>query len=164
MNELHVGDRLIEVYSSRRDCVHTVTTPPFTQHWADAFRDAVNRDVPYRHAGIGWTATVALVLDDGAPVGLIGPVALEVTLDRGLCNNARIISPDACVAALVFRGDYNAWIEVMGGAMDPVAAVMRGQIRLTGDVATLLTHGTALTALVRCAQSVTVHASGQPAA
>ncbi|MBK6485534.1 MAG: SCP2 sterol-binding domain-containing protein [Gemmatimonadetes bacterium] len=164
MKTFHVDDRLIGVLSSRHYRVHSVTTPPFTQSWADAFRDAVNRDVPYRQAGIGWTATVALVLDDGAPVGLIGPVALEVTLDRGLCNNARIISPDACVATFVFRGDYDAWMEVMGGAMDPVAAVMRGQIRLTGDVATLMTHGPALTALVRCAQSVTRDVSDQPAA
>lgn len=164
MTSLHVGDRPIEMLSSRHDSVYPVTTPPFTQSWADAFREVVNRDVAYRQAGIGWTATVALVLDDGAPVGLIGPVALEITLDRGLCNNARIISPDACVATLVFRGDYGAWMEVMGGAMDPVAAVMRGQIRLTGDVATLVAHGSALTALVRCAQSVTGQVSDQPAA
>ncbi len=141
-----------------------VTTPPFTQHWADAFRDAVNRDVTYRQAGIGWSTTVGLVLDDGAPVGLIGPVALELTLDRGLCNMARIISPDACIAAFVFRGEYAAWMEVMGGAMDPITAVMRGQIRLMGNVATLMMHARAITALVRCAQSVSGEVSDQPAA
>lgn len=164
MNRIHVGGRPIRVLSSRHDCVYTVTTLPFTQSWAEALRDAVNRDVTYRQAGIGWTATVALVLDDGAPVGLIGPVAVEVTLDRGLCNNARIISPDACVATYVFRGDYTAWLEVLRGAMEPVAAVMRGQIRLTGDVASLMAQGSALTALVRCAQSVTRLVSDQPAA
>jgi putative sterol carrier protein len=144
--------------------VQTVTTLPFTQAWADAFRDAVNRDVTYRQAGLGWTSTVALVLDDGAPVGLIGPVALELSLDRGLCNTARIISPDACIAPFVFRGNYPVWMEVMGGATDPVTAVMRGQIRLTGNVATLMMHGPAITALVRCAQSVTSQISDQPAA
>jgi len=144
--------------------VQTVTTLPFTQAWADAIRDVVNRDVTYRQAGLGWTSTVALVLDDGAPVGLIGPVALELSLDRGLCNTARIISPDACIAPFVFRGDYAVWMEVLGGAMDPVTAVMRGQIRLTGNVATLMMHGPAITALVRCAHSVTSQISDQPAA
>ncbi len=148
----------------RAAIVFNVTSTPFTQNWADAFRDAVNRDVTYRQAGIGWTETVALVLDDGAPVGLIGPVALEVTLDRGLCNMARIISPDACIAAFVFRADYATWMEVMGGGVDPMAAVMRGQIRLTGNVATLMMHARAITALVRCAQSVSSVESDQPAA
>jgi putative sterol carrier protein len=55
-------------------------------------------------------------------------------------------------------------MEVMGGATDPVTAVMRGQIRLTGNVATLMMHGPAITALVRCAQSVTSQISDQPAA
>ncbi len=141
-----------------------VTSPPFTQNWADAFRDAVNRDVTYRQAGIGWTSTVAFVLDDGAPVGLIGPVALELTLDRGLCNMARIISPDACIATFVFRSDYATWMEVMSGAADPMAAVMRGQIRLSGNVATLMMHARAITALVHCAQSVSGAVSDQPAA
>jgi putative sterol carrier protein len=141
-----------------------VTSPPFTQNWADAFRDAVNRDVTYRQAGIGWTSTVALVLDDGAPVGLIGPVALELTLDRGLCNMARIISPDACIAAFVFRSDYATWMDVMSGAVEPMTAVMRGQIRLTGNVATLMMHARAITALVHCAQSLSGAVSDQPAA
>lgn len=144
--------------------VLNVTSLPFTQNWADAFRDAVNRDVTYRQAGIGWTETVALVLDDGAPVGLVGPVALEVSLDRGLCNTARIISPDACIATFVFRADFATWMEVMSGAVEPMAAVMRGEIRLTGNIATLMMHARAITALVHCAQSVSGVVSDQPAA
>lgn len=141
-----------------------MNTPPFTQIWADAFRDAVNRDVTYRHAGLGWSSTLALVLDDGAPVGLVGPVALELSLDRGLCNTARIISPDACNSQFVLHADYDTWKDVMAGAEEPMAAVLRGQVRLTGHVGTLMMHARAITALVRCAQSVPTQYPDQPAA
>lgn len=136
---------------------------PFTQGWADAFRDAVNSDLVYRQAGLQWQSPVALVLDDGAPVGLIGPVALELNLDRGLCNTARIMSPDACTAPFVFRADYATWREIMDGALDPVAAVMNGKVRLTGNMVALMMHARAVTALVRCAQQVPTRYPDQPA-
>ena len=141
-----------------------MTPPLFSQAWANALRDAVNADVSYRQAGLQWQSPLAFVLDDGAPVGLIGPVALEMLLDRGLCHTARIMSPDACTAPFVFRADYGTWKEIMTGALDPVAAVMRGQVRLTGDVNALMMHARAITALVRCAQTIPTHYSDQPAA
>ncbi len=150
--------------SSARQSLHHVTPPPFTQTWADAFRDAVNSDVAYRQAGLQWQSPLAFVLDDGAPVGLIGPVALEMLLDRGLCHTARIMSPDACTAPFVFRAGYDTWKEIMTGALDPVAAVMRGHVRLTGNVAALMMHARAISALVRCAQAVPTQYTDQPAA
>jgi putative sterol carrier protein len=140
--------------------------PPslFSQAWADAFRDAVNADLEYRQIGLQWQATIAFVLDDGAPVGLVGPVALELVVDRGLCHTARIISPDACTAPVIIRTGYETWREILMGAQDPVAAVMRGQVRLTGNAAALMMHARALTALVRCAQTVSAEYPDQPAA
>lgn len=141
-------------------------TPPslFSQAWADAFREAVNADLDFRKEGIHWQGTIGFVLDDGAPVGLIGPVALELVLDRGLCNTARIISPDACGAPLVIRTGYETWREILLGALDPVAAVMRGQVRLHGNAAELMMHARAVSALVKCAQTVSAEYGDQPAA
>jgi putative sterol carrier protein len=143
---------------------HLVPPSLFSQAWADAFRDAVNADLEYRQVGLQWQATIGFVLDDGAPVGLIGPVALELVVDRGLCHTARIISPDACTAPVIIRTGYETWREILIGALDPVTAVMRGQVRLTGNAAALMMHARALSALVRCAQSVSAEYPDQPAA
>lgn len=141
-----------------------MTSSLFSQSWADAFRDAVNADLEFRQVGLNWQSTIGFVLDDGAPVGLIGPVALELVVDRGLCHTARIISPDACAAPLVIRTGYDTWREILMGALDPVAAVMRGQVRLTGNAAALMIHGRAISALVRCAQTISADYPDQPAA
>lgn len=130
------------------------TLPPFTQSWADAFRRAVNADVTYREAGHAWNWPLAFILDDGAPVGLIGPVALELVMERGACRSARIISPDACTSPFVFRAPYEAWKLAMSGDEDVVMLVLRGTISFSGSLGTLATHARAMTALLRCAQEL----------
>jgi putative sterol carrier protein len=130
---------------------------PFTQPWADAFCAAVNADVAYRDASLGWTWPIALVLTDGAPIGVVGPVAIELSLDRGTCHTAGIISPDAVTAPFVLRAPYPVWKEIMRGGLDPVAAVTRGAVELSGPLATLLLHARSATALLRAAQSVPTH-------
>lgn len=141
-----------------------MTPPLFSQAWADALREAINSDLEFRQVALQWQSPLAFVLDDGAPVGLIGPVALEMLIDRGLCNTARIMSPDACTAPFVFRAEYDTWREIMKGKLDPMAAVMRGQMRLTGNAAALMMHARVISALVRCAQAVPTEFSDQPAA
>ena len=133
---------------------HDVLTPPFTQTWADDFRHAINSDLAYREAGRAWTWPIALVLDDGAPVGLVGPVALELTLEHGICRAARIISPDACTAPFVFRAPYSEWKRIMQGEIEAVHAVVQGRVQLAGNMSAIITHARSITALVRCARAV----------
>ncbi|MEO6446659.1 MAG: hypothetical protein ABIZ91_09290 [Gemmatimonadaceae bacterium] len=141
-----------------------MTIPPFTQSWADAFRDAINRDLSYREAAFGWTTPLAFVLDDGAPVGLIGPVALEMNIDQGRCMAARLISPDACTSPLVFRASYDVWRDVMEGTLDPVTAVAKGTLQLTGTMGAIVPHVRAIQALVHCARAVPTMYNDEPAA
>lgn len=137
---------------------------PFSQAWADAFREAINADVTYRRSATRWQSPLAFVLDDGAPVGLIGPVALELTLDRGLCNMARIISPDACTAPYVLRADYATWRRIIQGDLDPMQAVVRGEVRLSGNLMALMLHAQAVTSLVACARQVPTQYPDDPRA
>ena len=52
---------------------------PFSQPWADAFRDAINADADYRAAAGSWTWPVALLLDPADPaLGYPEPVAVQV--------------------------------------------------------------------------------------
>jgi len=141
-----------------------VTTPPFTQTWADAFRHVVNNDLVFRDAGRGWSAPLALVLDNGAPIGLIGPVAMEISMDGGVCQSARIISPDACTAPFVVRAGFETWRAILDGSLDPLAAVMRGEVSLTGELRDLMMHARAITALAQCARAVSNDYPDQPAA
>ena len=129
---------------------------PFSQPWADAFRDAINADADYRAAASGWTWPVALLLDPAAPaLGYPEPVAVQVALDRGTASDARAHAGDQADADIVLGADYATWKQVVRGALEPVNAVVSGRIRLVrGSLMTLMMHVNAAKALVACAARV----------
>jgi putative sterol carrier protein len=129
---------------------------PFTQDWADAFRDAINADADYRRAAAGWTWPVALLLDPARPdLGFPEPVAVQVALDRGTAGEARALAGAETTADLVLGADYATWKEVVRGTLDPVNGVMAGRIRLVrGSLMTLMPQVGAAKALVACASRV----------
>ena len=129
---------------------------PFSQPWADAFRDAINADADYRTAASGWTWPVALLLDPADPaLGYPEPVAVQVALDRGTASDARALPGADADADIVLGADYATWKQVVRGALEPVNAVVSGRIRLVrGSLMTLMMHVNAAKALVACAARV----------
>jgi putative sterol carrier protein len=81
--------------------------------------------------------------------------AVELTLDRGRCHDARAIAPSAVTADLVLAGAYPTWKAIVRGALDPVAAVATGRLTLArGSLAALMPQMGAARALVACARQV----------
>jgi putative sterol carrier protein len=126
---------------------------PFTQSWADAFRDAINADPGYRAVAAGWSWPVALLLEPSEPaLGYPEPVAVQVALDRGTAGDARLVHGDAATADVVLGASYETWKEIVRGTVDPVGAVMSGRLRLVrGSLMTLMSQINAARALVNCA-------------
>lgn len=127
---------------------------PFTPEWAQAFHEAVEADAHYREVAARWTWPVALVMDAAPELGYAEAVAIELTLDRGRCHGAAILHPDALTAPFVLRAPFATWKQVMLGALDPLAGVTLGRIRVKGSLTTLMLHARSATALCKCAQAV----------
>ena len=128
---------------------------PFTQPWADALCAAISADAAYRDAGAAWTWPVALVLERAPDLGYPDDVAVELALDRGACHGATVVAADDAQAPIVLRAAYDVWKALAVGALDPVAGVMGGRLRLArGSVMTLMANVRAATALVSCARAV----------
>jgi putative sterol carrier protein len=128
---------------------------PFTPGWADAFAAAINADAEYRAAASGWTWPLALVLVAAPEHGYPDDVALELDLERGTCRGHRLVTGQHATTDFVLRGPYDAWKQVVTGAMDPVVAVSLGKLKLVkGSLATLLLQTKAAKALVQCARAV----------
>lgn len=128
--------------------------PPFTQPWADAFRAAVNASAAYRAAGSAWRWPVALVLDRAPQLGYAEDTALLVELEDGECRRAELVDAAKLDAPFVISGPYEVWKQVVRGKLDPIAAIMRRQMRLRGSIATLVQHLGTAKALVECAALV----------
>jgi putative sterol carrier protein len=131
-----------------------MTHPPFTQPWADAFRDAVNASETFREVGSAWRWPVALVLDSAPELGYAADHAMLLELEDGECRRAELVDPTSVDAPFVIGGPYAVWKEVVLGRLDPIAAIMRRQMRLKGSIATLVQHLATAKALVGCASLV----------
>ena len=125
----------------------------FSQAWAEAWADALNRSEAYRTAAAEWEGAVALVMSDGAAESRR---AVLLDLWHGECRWARTAdSEDLAEAVYVFEGDSVAWRQILGAGSSPVMALMNGRIKLSkGELGKLLPYAAAAKQLLELAGRV----------
>lgn len=129
---------------------------PFTSPWAAALCAEIEGDAAYREASHGWRWPLALVLDRAPDLGFPGDVAVQLKLDRGRCLGADVRPAAKVDATFALRGPYATWKRVVRGELDPVIGVMKGELKLTGSIGTLMMHTRSAKALVECARRVPI--------
>jgi putative sterol carrier protein len=130
-----------------------MSIPAFSPAWTDAFRQAVNTDAGYRDAAARWTNPVALVVEPGA--GLEAGAAVQLDLAAGACLGAESLAPHAVTAPFVLSAGLDNWKRILVGDADPIAAVAKGDLRLTrGSISTLMLHARGAKALLHCARQI----------
>ncbi len=129
--------------------------PLFSQAWADAFRTAINQNPNYKRTSTHWRAgALAFLLRASA-----GKPSAAVLLDlhQGDCRDARSLPLYEATnrAAFAIEGDHHAWMRVLHGEVAPLAALMRGDLRLAkGSLLRLLPFTQSAEQLVMSAQHV----------
>jgi len=103
----------------------------FTDDWARACCENLNRRGTLRASAAGWDAPVVLVMEADAALGVETERACWFELRKGECRAGPARSTygawrrSASVAARPA-----AWRRILEGETDPVAAVMQGKLRL----------------------------------
>ena len=137
-----------------------MTTPPpephrpFSQEWADALCAAINASESYRTLAARWTWHVALVVEKNVPLGFAHDQGVVLSLEHGQCKGVKVVEGKLARAPFVFRAPYAQWKRLARGEVDPIIAVMKGELSFTGSMATLMQHSRAAKALVECTRVV----------
>jgi putative sterol carrier protein len=128
--------------------------PVFSEAWARACAEILNRQDGYRTAAASWEVTVMLTMSSIEADGSERRVFLD--LWRGECREARAAGPeDEAQARYILSGTVVAWQQVLTGAMAPLHAIMTGKVRLTkGSLLELLPYVNAARELVAAASLV----------
>jgi putative sterol carrier protein len=126
----------------------------FSDAWARACAELLNRQDGYRSAAAGWEVTVMLTMSSIEADGSERRVFLD--LWRGECREARAAGPeDEALARYVLSGTVAAWQQVLTGRVAPLFAIMSGKLRLTkGSLMELFPYVTAAKELVAAAALV----------
>lgn len=128
----------------------------FTAGWAEAWCGEINRSEAYREAAEDWEGAVVLRVEPDPSYGVEAPRSVWVDLRHGECRGARSAGEEErAEAPYVIRGDPYTWARILKGEMEPVAALLRGKLKLErGSVAELARYITAARELVAAATRV----------
>jgi putative sterol carrier protein len=128
---------------------------PFTLEWATAYCDAINGDETFRKEGTRWNWPIAFILEANPPLGYPADIAVELALKAGRCTGARVVSARKTAVPYQLKGSYTTWKALVKGQMDPVTAVMKGDLQLVrGTVTALMMHARTARTLLACARAV----------
>jgi len=138
----------------------SMTDGLFTETWATALGEALQRSDSYRVAAKGWEGSIILEWND-APISSMsaGAMGCGVFLDlhHGECRAARMATmQDYAAATFVLSTDLTVWNGLLSAQITPTMALIRGKLKLKqGSIGALMPHVSAASELVRVAQTVT---------
>jgi len=130
-----------------------MTIPFLSQEWVEAFAQAINESEAYREHAATWEhGPVALVINAAPELGWEETRSIWLDLHRGRCRQARIVSrAEAEEAPFVIYGDYGQWRGLVEGKFDLLPALMRGRLKLKGDLKVIVKYVKAAKALIAAA-------------
>ncbi len=129
----------------------------FTDAWAEAYKDALNKNEAYAEAGSDWEGPMAFLVRADPAHGLPEPRAVVLDLEHGTCHEAFSSSEKEAreAADYVIEGSRNVWLDVLDGKLQPLKALMFGKLKLKkGKMRDLLPYTKAAKEMVESAREV----------
>jgi putative sterol carrier protein len=103
----------------------------FTEDWARACCEALNRSEAYRASAAAWEGSIVLAMSPDEAQGIAAERAVFINAHRGECRGAHMASEDdVATAAYVLRADPSTWKRLLAMEIEPVGAVLQGRLRL----------------------------------
>ncbi len=138
----------------------------FTEAWARAWCEALNRDEVYARVARTWEGSLVLLMEPDPRYGIEAPRGVWVDLWHGRCREARPLQEgDLERARYVLQGPAAVWYAVLSGELGPIPALIRGQLRLVrGNLMGLLPYVRAAQRLVAVAVAIGTYFPRQPQA
>lgn len=128
----------------------------FTNSWANAWQDELNRSESYEKAAQQWEWPMVLVMEADPDENIPEDRAIYTDLFHGKCREARVATADdIATVPYVITADPFTWREVMDGELEAIAGIMRGRLILSrGNMVVLARFVPAATELVQAAARI----------
>ena len=115
--------------------------------WAKAMMEDLNKSESYLDSAKNWEGDFYFIVDAGGK--LEKPAILYMDLWHGKCRKAYLVTdPDAMKPAYRLSGSAANWKRVMTKQMDPMQAMMTGQLKLQGNMVMVMKNVRAAKELV----------------
>ena len=129
----------------------------FSNEWAKAFKDEVNKSGTYKTAAKGWKWTVGLVVEAEPDKNF--PEAKGIVMDL-FDGDARDVTvgpaSEAQKCDFVITAPYTRWKEVATKQLDATRGMLQGKLKLKGDLPTIVRYTKASQEMTECTTRVPV--------
>ena len=119
-----------------------------SEEWVKALENELNTSQAYEDAAKTWEGDFYFVVD---PEGVVTqPMYLYMDLWHGKCRDA-FVAADKSVKtpAFTMSGQYSKWKKVVMAQLDPIQALMTGQLKLKGNMVMVMKNVKAAQEIVR---------------
>lgn len=114
--------------------------------WVKAFMEDLNNSEAYLQAALNWEGDFIFVIE---PAGTMATqVLLYMDLWHGKCRDAFAVDGHKPDAVFTLAGKVETWKKVMTKKLDPMQAMMTGQLKLKGNMAMVMKNVRAAKELV----------------
>lgn len=116
--------------------------------WIQALQNDLNSSQAYEEAAKTWEGDFYFIVDpEGA---LKEPMYLYMDLWHGKCREAYVVTDkNAKNPAFVMSGPYSKWKKVVTAQLDPIQALMTGQLKLKGNMVMVMKSVKAAQEIIR---------------
>lgn len=136
--------------------------------WLELYKDAVNSNEAYAKAASWWTGDFIFIVR--ASGNLDHDVVAYIGLNKGTCTGVKSISGEdeyevvaenetaksdnKIVVEFTYEANYDSWVQILKGELDPVRGLLSGQAKIVGNMAKILKATDAAKELVRSSSMV----------
>ena len=113
----------------------------YSPEWADAFKGEINTSASYKQAAATWEGSVGLVILAEPDKNVPEDIGVFLDLWHGEARDVKSTTRDEAGASdYVITGSYSRWKRVAQKELDPIKAIMTGQLKLKGNFPTLVRY------------------------
>jgi len=139
-----------------------------SEEWLNLYEDAINNNEAYAKAASWWTGDFVFIVR--ASGGLDHDVMAFIGLTHGKCTGVKPISsedefevvkpggspssPDKIVVEYTYEANYDNWVTIINGELDPIRGLLSGKAKIQGEMAKVLKATDAAKELVRTASMI----------
>ncbi|MHA1934660.1 MAG: SCP2 sterol-binding domain-containing protein [Candidatus Thorarchaeota archaeon] len=136
-----------------------------SEEWLDLYKDALNGNEAYAKAASWWTGDFVFIVR--AAGNLAHDVMAFIGLTHGKCTGVKSISgedeyevvkpgenassPEKLAVEYTYEANYDTWVQILKGDLDPIRGLLSGQSKIKGEMAKVLKATDAAKELVRTA-------------
>ncbi|HEY0701077.1 MAG TPA: SCP2 sterol-binding domain-containing protein [Micromonospora sp.] len=127
-----------------------------SSEWLDAYVAGINSSAEFAEAARTFEAELSYVFEAEPECGHLRDVWCSAGVGGGKCHWWRydVSAEEGAKAEFVLRAPYSMWKEIIQGNVDPMEAMLDGDLAVTGHLPTLLRYVRAANELVNLAASV----------